>query len=47
MLDSATAAAFDIQLHWDLNWPFDVAGKMVMKAVKMELVALGCLSSVY
>lgn len=47
MLDRAAAAAFDVWLHWDLNWPFDVAGKKVMKAAKMELVPHGRLGSVY
>lgn len=46
-LDRAAAAAFDVRLHWDLNWPFDVTGKKVMKAAKMELVPPGCLRSVY
>lgn len=41
------AAAFDVQLHRDLNWPFDVTGKKVMKATKMEPVPPGCLGSVY
>lgn len=46
-LDRAAAAAFDVRLHWDLNWPFDVAGKKVMKAAKMKLVPPSCLNSVY
>lgn len=47
VLDRAAAAAFDVQLHRDLNWPFDVTGKKVMKATKMEPVPPGCLGSVY
>lgn len=47
VLDRAAAAAFDVHLHRDLNWPFDVTGKKVMKATKMEPVPPGCLGSVY